>query len=87
VVYTSAKIETLSRKQLEIPVLLDPSVLRAARTIYRSYCAHRPNMTDRVKGVAINPATFRGQLVCNNKPILLPGERFVPIDLLESELY
>jgi hypothetical protein len=87
VVNTSAKVDNLSHKQLEIPALLDPSVLRAARRIYRSYCAHHPVMTKEVKGVAIDPTTFRGQLVFKYKAILLPGERFVPIDLLESELY
>jgi hypothetical protein len=87
VVYTSSKTENLSHKQLEIPVLLDPSVLRAARTICRSYCAHHPVVTKEIKGVAIDPTTFRGQLVFKNKPILLPGERFVPIDLLESGIY
>jgi hypothetical protein len=87
VVYTSSKTKNLSRKQLEIPVLLDPSVLRAAKTIYHSYCAHHSVVTKEIKGVAIDPTTFRGQLVFKHKPILLPGERFVPIDLLESGMY
>jgi len=60
------------RVDMEIPILLDPTVLRAARRPF---------------GVAINRDNHRGQLIFNNKPILLPGECFVPIKQIESEAY
>jgi hypothetical protein len=62
------------RVDMEIPILLDPSVLRAARRIYRIYCT-------------LNSDNHRGQLIFNNKPILLPGECFVPIKQIESDAY
>jgi hypothetical protein len=72
---------------MEIPILLDPTLLRAARRIYRTYCAINTKISKRPFGVAINRDNHRGQLIFNNKPILLPGECFVPIKQIESEAY
>lgn len=75
------------RVDMEIPILLDPTLLRAARRIYRTYCALNSRVNKRPSGVAINRDNHRGQLIFNNKPILLPGESFVPIKQIESEAY
>jgi hypothetical protein len=72
------------RVDMEIPILLDPTVLRAARRIY---CTLNSRVSKRPFGVAINRDNHRGQLIFNNKPILLPGECFVPIKQIESEAY
>ncbi|WP_013323299.1 hypothetical protein [Gloeothece verrucosa] len=72
---------------MDIPILLDPTLLRAARRIYRTYCSLHSKLTQRPFGVAINRETHRGQLIFNAKPILLPGECFVSIKQLESEIY
>jgi hypothetical protein len=57
---------------MEIPILLDPTVLRAARRIYRIYCTLNSRVSKRPFGVAINRRQSSPQLIFNNKPILLP---------------
>ncbi len=69
----------------DIPLLIDPSLLRSARRIYRTFCILHPKQTRRPFGIAIHRNTHRGQLIFNNHPILLPGECFVPVKQLESE--
>ena len=68
-------------------MLLDPTVLRTARQIYRTYYEVHPEQTKRPIGVAIDRYTFRGQLIFRQKPVLLPRECFVPLNQLQSEMY
>jgi hypothetical protein len=70
----------------EMPRILDPSIIRAARQIYRTYCVLNAKITRRPSGVAIDKDSYRGQLIFKNKPILLPGECFVPLKQLEAEI-
>jgi hypothetical protein len=70
----------------KFPVFLDSTLVRFARQIYRTYCAHHSRMTRRPLGVAINRQTRRGQVIFGIQPILLPAERFVSFDQLESEM-
>lgn len=72
---------------VEVPILLDPMVLRAARRIYRTYCIFHAKLTKRPFGVAIHQNSHRGQLIFSDKPILLPGECFIPLKQLEAEIY
>lgn len=74
-------------KQMEIPILLDPVLLRAAQRIYRNYCSLQNKSDRRPCGVAINRDTHRGQLIFRENPILLPRECFIPIKQLEAEVY
>lgn len=71
---------------IEIPIFLDPSLLRAARRIYRTYCSLHARLTRRPFGVAIDRHSQRGQLIFQEKPILLPGECFIPVKQLETEV-
>lgn len=48
---------------MDLPILLDPSVLRAARQIYRTYYEVHPEVTQRPFGVAIDRFTHRGKLI------------------------
>lgn len=74
--------------QTKLPVLLDPAVLRAARRIYRIYSdAHAKRNDKRPIGVVVDPNTYRGQVIVNKKPILLPLECFVPLNQLEPEIH
>ena len=84
-VYLSQKRDNQT-DQVELPVLLDPALLRAARQVYRTYCALNPRSAKRPLGVAINEDTHRGQLIFGKKAVLLPGECFVPLNQLESEV-
>lgn len=85
-VYLSEQV-TRQKQDMEIPILLDPNVLRSARRVYRTYCTFHSKLTKRPSGVAIDKETHRGQLIFNARPILLPGECFVPIKQIESEIY
>lgn len=74
-------------KQTELPVLLDPVLLRAARQIYRSYGSLHTKLNKSPLGVAIDREHHRGQVIFNRQPILLPGECFITLRQLESEAY
>ena len=71
----------------EIPILLDPNLLKAARRIYRTYCSLHVQLARKPFGVAIDRDSQRGQLIFKEKPILLPGESFIPVRQLETEMY
>lgn len=83
-VYVAEETKKYSQGE-DIPLLVDPTLLRAARRIYRTFCILHPKQTRRPYGVAIHRNTHRGQLIFNNNPILLPGECFVSLKHLESE--
>ncbi len=68
-------------------VFFDPTLIKAARKIYRTYCNLNSQASRKPCGVAINRETYKGQLVFRAKPILLPGECFIPINQIEAELY
>jgi hypothetical protein len=71
---------------MEMPILLDPILLRAARRIYRTYCVLHAKLHTPPAGVAIHRDSHRGQLIFKTRPILLPGECFVPLKQIESEI-
>jgi hypothetical protein len=41
----------------------------------------------RPAGVVVSQGSDRGQLIFASQPILLPGERFVTFDEIESQMY
>lgn len=65
----------------------DPSLIKAARNIYRNYYSVGFPNEDRALGVIINRDNHRGQLAFKKKPVLLPRECFIPIGQIESEAY
>lgn len=72
---------------LDFSALLDPSILQAARQIYRTYYEVHPDLAQKPIGVAIDRYTHRGKLIFGHRAILLPQECFVPLNQIESELY
>lgn len=86
-VYTSQQRQENRINRIEVPVLLDPALLRAARQIYRTYAEVHANRMQRPTGVAIHKLTHRGKLIFLDKAILLPQECFVPFSQIESEIY
>ena len=65
---------------------LDPVLLQEARKIYQTYCLlHNNRLEKRPVGVAIDPKTYRGQLVFGNSPVLLPEECFISLKQIEKE--
>lgn len=85
--YTSRQQQDNYAEQMDLRMLLDPNILRAARQIYRVYYEVHPEVTQRPYGVAIDRHTHRGKLIFKRKPILLPQECFVPFSQLEAEIY
>lgn len=74
-------------EQIDFSALLDPSLLQAARHIYRTYYEVHPDQVQRPIGIAIDRFTHRGKLIFSGKPILLPQECFIPVGQLEADLY
>jgi hypothetical protein len=62
---------------------LDALTLQAAQAIHQRYCAVYKPGKPKPLGVAIDPTTRRGQLVFTDSPVLLPQERFIPIQMLQ----
>ena len=88
----ASQIKSDSRKQdrqekREISTLFDPSIIRAARQIYRTYYEVHPDFHEKPIGVAIHKSNHRGKLIFGGKPVLLPEECFVPLAQLESEIF
>jgi hypothetical protein len=69
------------------PNLFDPTLIRAARHLYRSFYEANPDVVQRPSGVALNRYNHRGKLIFGRKPILLPQECFIPFEQVQSELY
>jgi hypothetical protein len=68
-------------------IFFDPSLIKAARNIYRSYCNLNVTTDQRLMGIVINRDNHRGQLAFSPKPILLPRECFIPLKQIEAETY
>ncbi|HEY9693158.1 MAG TPA: hypothetical protein V6D15_13180 [Oculatellaceae cyanobacterium] len=83
--YTSQQQLNNQIERIDIPVLLDPGLLRAARQIYRNYYEVHPDMPHQPLGVAINKYNHRGKLIFSAKPILLSEECFVPFSQINSD--
>ena len=83
-VYLSEEVKK-QINQKELPILVEPALLRSARQIYRTYFQSHSRVNKTPVGVAIDSKTHRGQLLFTKRPILLPGERFVSLKQLEAE--
>ena len=64
----------------------DPDLLQTARRVYLAYLRVHARQMRRPAGAIVDPLTYRGWLVFSSRPALLPGERFVPIENIDSEL-
>jgi hypothetical protein len=61
----------------------DPSLVSAARKIYRTYMEVHPEVTEEPLGIAIDRYTYRGKLIFVRMPALLPQETFIPFELFD----
>ena len=75
-----------SRNPAQMPMLIDPSILRAARHIYRLYNQAHHQSPKQPLGVAIDPESYRGHIILGRKPILLPREKFVSRQKIEAQV-
>ena len=67
--------------------LIDPALIKAAGDIYYIYCEVHPEITGQASGVAIHRENYRGKVIFRNQPVLLPEERFIPLEQIESYMY
>ncbi|MEG3849601.1 hypothetical protein QT971_02390 [Microcoleus sp. herbarium19] len=67
--------------------LLAPHSIRAARSAYSMYLKVHSEQMQRPAGVVVSQGSDRGQLIFALHPVLLPGERFVTFDEIESQMY
>ena len=70
-----------------IALLLTPSLQKIAKLLYRTYLETHPDQVRCPLGVVVSPITYRAGLIFSQQPILLPGEFFVPLELIESKIY
>lgn len=68
-------------------IFFDPSLIKAARNIYRNYCHLNLSTDNHPMGVIMNRDNYRGQLAFRAKPVLLPRECFIPLKQIEAEAY
>lgn len=62
---------------------VENTILHAAKQAYRSYMDAYDDQIPRPLGIAVNRKDLTGKLVFR-KPILLPQESFVPIEIVEA---
>jgi hypothetical protein len=55
-------------------------VLRRARQVYFHYCEHVPGGSEPL-GIVLQEATDQGRVVFE-APVLLPEERFIPLEMI-----
>ncbi len=70
--------------QQEIGEREDSMLLTAGQKIYDTYYRLHSKVSKEPLGVAVNPRTGHGQVLFTKKPILLPGEVFLPARLLQE---
>lgn len=70
-----------------LPAVMDPALLKAARQIYRTFYEVHPEEMQRPIGVAISRKNHRGKLIFGERPVLLPSERFIPLNQIEPGLH
>jgi hypothetical protein len=80
--YAAPKNEPASN-QREVPIKVEPSILKGARQIYRNYLDAHTSHLPRPLGVVVNRHDMSGKLILKHA-IFLPQECFVPIEILES---
>jgi hypothetical protein len=67
--------------------LLPPDLIRVARSTYGLYLKVNSEQIQRPTGVVVSQGSDRGQLIFASPPILLPGERFISFEEIESQMY
>ena len=63
--------------------MMHPELILVARQVYDEKI-HWLELRDRQpSGVVVNLETLRGELLCSPYPVLLPHEKFIPLNQLE----
>ena len=83
----STRNSNSTKAKMSNMTFFDPSLIKAARNIYRNYYSLSVPSDVEPMGVVINRDNHRGQLAFKPKPILLPRECFIPLKQIEAEAY
>ncbi len=67
--------------------LIDAALIKAAGDIYNIHCEVHPEITGHASGVAIHRENHRGKVIFKGQPVLLPEERFIPLEQIVSSMY
>lgn len=79
--------QTIYPEQKPPSTLIDAALIKAAGNIYHTHCEVHPEITGNAFGVAIHRDNHRGKVIFKNQPVLLPEERFIPLEQIESCMY
>ncbi|WP_319419153.1 hypothetical protein [Pleurocapsa sp. FMAR1] len=83
----STRKNNLTKSEDPNMIFFDPTLIEAARNIYRKYYSLGVSANSQPMGIVINRDSHRGQLAFKNKPVLLPRECFIPIGQIEADTY
>lgn len=72
-------------KAENLPLWIDPQLLRIARDLYQAYLKTHVKQPQRPLGVTVNPRTYQAKLIFLRKPVLLPMEQFIPFLYIETQ--
>jgi hypothetical protein len=78
---TEWPVENSSRSDREVG--FEPALVHAARKIYRTFIDVHPDVDEDPLGVAIDRYSYRGKLIFNRIPALLPQETFIPFEVFD----
>ena len=81
--YATSNRDRSTKVRVDATMFLDPTLIKAARKVYQGYCSFS-QLDKKPLGVVIDCKTYKGQLTFREKPILLPRERFIGMDLIET---
>jgi hypothetical protein len=56
----------------------------AARALYQQYLQVHEHRAKEPIGVVLNPTSYRGKLLFRQAPVLLPEERFIPLQEMRN---
>jgi hypothetical protein len=63
---------------------LDPSLVIAARKMYRTFYEVHPEVAELPLGIAIDRYSYRGKLIFARMPALLPQETFLELAVIDQ---
>ena len=66
--------------------MMNAELMLVARQVYDEKVRWMTLRDREPTGVVVNVETLRGELLCSSYPVLLPYERFIPLNQLEMAM-
>ncbi len=80
---TPAQLSSEKIHRFEHDSEYEPTLMQASRKIYQTFIDVHPNVEEEPLGVAIDRYSYRGKLIFNRIPALLPQEAFIPFEQID----